>query len=162
MTSCIRLVQLIFYDCSGIISLVIPANVGGIWSYAFWNCGNLESLYFYGNAPSVGEFAFYGDGNATAYYLPQTTGWVTFGGVATALWLPQIQTSNQKLSEQGKKFGLTLSWASGQTIVLESCTNLFNPTWLPLWTNILVSGSTNFDDPKKTNFLSRFYRICSH
>jgi hypothetical protein len=46
-------------------------------------------------------------------------------------------------------------------IVVETCTNLANPTWIPLATNTLTSGSSYFSDPAWTNYPSRFYRLRS-
>jgi hypothetical protein len=37
--------------------------------------------------------------------------------------------------------------------------SLANPTWIPLSTNTLSSGSAYFSDPQWTNYPRRFYRL---
>jgi hypothetical protein len=46
-------------------------------------------------------------------------------------------------------------------IVVEACTNLANPIWLSLSTNILTGDSSYFSDPQWTNYPGRFYRLRS-
>ncbi len=61
------------------------------------------------------------DGAAIAYYLPGTTGWsAAFDGLPTALWLPQIVAS----AVRSNQFSFYVDWASGQSVVVEGCTNL--------------------------------------
>jgi hypothetical protein len=59
------------------------------------------------------------------------------------------------------QFGFNINWATGQTVVIEACTDLFNPKWQPVQTNTLATGSDYFSDPQWTNFQSRFYRLHS-
>jgi len=97
----------------------------------------------------------------TIYYLPGTTGWGTnYGGLPTALWLPQMQTSGTVLGTQMNQFGFNITWASGFTVVIEASTSLSNPTWSPVATNTLdENGTTYFSDPAWTNYPGRFYRL---
>jgi hypothetical protein len=74
-------------------------------------------------------------------------------------WLPQMQTTTESPSTH--KFGFNISWASGQTVVVEASTNLANPDWQPVQTNTLTTGSANFSDPQWTNYPNRFYRLRS-
>jgi hypothetical protein len=61
------------------------------------------------------------------------------------------------------RFGFNVmgdNWAC----VVETCTNLANPVWTPLVTNVIVGGVTNpsesyFSDPRWTNFPGRYYRL---
>ena len=102
------------------------------------------------------------DNNATVYYLPGTTGWgTTFTGLPTVLWKPLIQTSDGNFGVQTNRFGFNINWASGQTVVVEACTNLANPVWSPVGTNILTGGPSYFSDPAWTNYPGRFYRLRS-
>jgi hypothetical protein len=104
--------------------------------------------------------AFGGDGLATVYYLPGTTGWgAAFAGLPTALWLPKVQTSDASFGVRANHFGFNISWASGMTVAVDACTNLANPTWYPLATNTLTSGSAYCSDPQWTNYPTRFYRL---
>jgi hypothetical protein len=44
---------------------------------------------------------------------------------------------------------------------VEACTNLANPTWIPLATKTLTNGSSYFSDPQWTDYPGRFYRLRS-
>jgi hypothetical protein len=97
-----------------------------------------------------------------ARYLPDTTGWgTTFGGAPTALWLPQIQTNDGSFGIKNNQFGFNINWATGQTIVVEACTNLANPVWNPVATNTLTGSLAYFSDPQWTNNPANFYRLRS-
>jgi hypothetical protein len=54
-----------------------------------------------------------------------------------------------------------IAWASGQTVVVEACTNLANPFWFLVATNTLASDASYFSDPQSSNYPARFYRLCS-
>ena len=148
----------VFAYCS-ISSIIIPSSVSSLGKFALGSL-NLTNIYFLGNAPAADPLTFSGDEQATAYYLPGATGWVsTLAGIPTTLWLPTIQmTNNLTLSDP---LSFNISWASGQTVVVEACTNLSNHDWQPLETNILNGSSLYFRDLNSTNYQSRFYRIRS-
>jgi hypothetical protein len=116
-----------------------------------------------GSAPSLGGTnVFVHDNNVTVYYLPETTGWGTnFAGVPTALWTPQVLTSNSSFGVQTNQFGFDVTWANGMSVVVEASTNLANHVWSPLATNTITGGSYYFSDPRWTNYSSRFYRVHS-
>jgi hypothetical protein len=100
----------------------------------------------------------------TIYYLPGSTGWdvlTLLTDFPTALWLPQMQTGGTNFGVQSNQFGFNINWASGQTVVVEACTDLANPIWSPVGTNTLTGGSSYFSDPQWTNYPSRFYRLRS-
>ncbi len=144
-------------------SVTIPNSLTAIGSYAFGYCTNLASVYFQGNTPDLGGTnVFSYAANATLYYLPGTTGWSTnFAGRPTALWLPKMQISDASFGVGTNHCRFTITWASGMTVVVEACTNLANPTWIPLATNTLSGGSAYFSDPQWTNYPARFYRVRS-
>src|ERR1035438_7706291 len=104
-----------------------------------------------------------GNGNVTVYYLPGTTGWdyILFESTFTALWLPPAQTTDSSFGVKTNQFGFNIDWASGQTVVVEVCTNLLNPDWQPVQTNMLTTGSVYFSDPQWMNYPGRFYRLRS-
>jgi hypothetical protein len=153
-----------FMDCLSLTNVTIGNGVTNIGFYAFFGCDSLKGVYFTGNSPSQRgfiEFVFT-SGNAIAYYLPRTTGLgVTFDGLPTALWLPQMQSHNASFGVQSNQFGFNINWAGGQTVVVEACTNLANPTWFPIQTNTLATGSSYFSDPQWTNYPGRYYRFRS-
>jgi hypothetical protein len=152
-----------FINCYSLTSVTIGNSVTSIGDSVFLYCSSLTRVYFQGNAPSIDSSVFSGDTN-TAYYLPGTTGWDAFStnaGIPVALWLPQVQTSDASFGMQANQFGFNINWASGQTVVVEACTNLANPAWAPVSTNTLTSGSSYFSDPQWTNHPARFYRLRS-
>jgi hypothetical protein len=152
-----------FFWCSNLTCAIVGNGVTSIGNDAFTDIPTLTSVYFRGNAPSLYAPIFaVGTTNATVYYLPDTTGWGTnFSGRPTALWLPQILTSNPTFGVNTNHFDFTISWAADTTVIIETCTNLANSAWFPIATNTLVNGSSYFSDPGWTNSLARFYRIRS-
>jgi len=62
---------------------------------------------------------------------------------------------------QNHEFGFTINGASNLVLVVEACTNLANPVWIPISTNTLTTGSSYFNDPQWTNYRGRFYRVVS-
>jgi hypothetical protein len=151
-----------FGFCTSLTNVTIPASVTNIGTRAFGSCTSLKGVYFNGNAPTAGTSVFASATNAPVYYLPLTTGWVaTFGGRLTALWLPEIQTSGDSFGVRTNQFGFNITWASGRITVVEACSNMATPTWVPLQTNTLTGAPFYFSDPAWTNYLARFYRIRS-
>jgi hypothetical protein len=172
-----------FDYCTSLASVTIGTSLTNISDYAFADCYNLTSVYFAGNTPVVVNnlFILYTGGDpirdgsfifdsSVIYYLPGTAGWSnTFAGygnvhsygLPTALWLPQVQTDDASFGVQNNQFGFNIAWASGQTVIVEACTNLSNPVWRPVSTNTLVNGSSYFSDPQSPNLPSRFYRLRS-
>ena len=77
----------VFYGCTSLRSMTIPASVTSIGDNAFSGCKSLNSIYFVGNAPRrVGASAFSWT-PARVYYLHGTTGWrATCGRRRTAVW----------------------------------------------------------------------------
>ncbi len=150
-------------------SYIVPASVTNIEDYAFARCTNLVGIYFQGNAPTADPTAFfYYFGNVTIYYLPGTPGWDAFGAevywinlLPWALPYPVVLSGSSSLGVQSNSFGFTVSWATNECVVIESCTNLVDAVWIPLQTNVLVNGSYYFSDPSSTNYAERFYRVRS-
>ena len=148
----------LFEGCIQLRTVTIGRHVTSIGDSAFSICLNLTNLYFESNAPSAfGQWAFFDCPPFTAYYLPGTTGWNVFN--TAALWQPVILTADGRFGLQTNQFGFNLNWVSGQTVVVESCTNLANPVWQPLQTNTLTSSTVYFSDSPWTNFTQRFYRL---
>ena len=147
-----------FYYCFNLTNVVIGSGLTSVGFQDFSYCFSLAKVYFTSNAPAMNSNVFDADSAATAYYLPGTTGWgATFDGLPTAPWLPQIVASGVRTNQ----FSFYVSWAAGQTVVVENCTNLSNPVWSPLQTNMLTSSSWYFSDPRWTNDPGGFYRASS-
>jgi hypothetical protein len=147
-----------FYYCFSLTNVVIGSGLTSLGFQDFSYCFSLTGVYFTSNAPAMNSDVFDADSAATAYYLPGTTGWgATFDNLPTAPWLPQIVASGVRTNQ----FSFYVDWASGQTVVVEGCTNLSSPVWSPLQTNMLTSSSWYFSDPRWTNYPSGFYRASS-
>jgi hypothetical protein len=114
-----------------------------------------------GNAPAV-HSSFRGDDNATAYYLPGTTGWsrqfLSELGLPGVLWNPVIQTGDGGFGVQNNQFGFNITCTNKVTVVVEACTNLASPVWVPLMTSTFVYGF-HFSDPQWTNCPNRYYTL---
>jgi hypothetical protein len=151
-----------FRGCYNLTSVTLPKNLTWIQDLAFGDCTGLKAVYFEGNAPSIGASIFTNDVKTTVYYLPGTTGWgPTFGGRPTALWQPQAQVGGTSFGVRTNRFGFNINWAVGQTVVVETCENLADPTWSPVSTNTLTGGWSYFSDPQWTNYPARLYRLRS-
>ena len=101
---------------------------------------------------------FSGDTNATVYYMPGTSGWGTsFGDVPAVLWSPRPGAPG--FGVRTNQFGFTINGPANLVIVVEACTNLAGPLWVPVSTNALSGGSSYFGDSGWTNYHSRLYRL---
>jgi hypothetical protein len=148
-----------FDGSANLTSIIMGTGVTNITTYPFWDCDSLGGIYFLGNAPNV-EYEVLPGGSGTAYYLPNTSGWDSFGFYALS-WLPQVQNADGSFGVRTNQFGFDIVWASGQTVVVEACTNLANPVWQPIQTNTLTSDTSYFSDQQSTNYPGRFYRLSS-
>lgn len=153
-----------FVNCSNLVKVVAGIGVTNMVYDVFKGCPRLTGAYFSGNAPGLsGSGWFDGATNATIYRLPGASGWPAVPGLwaerPTALWLP-VTKADESLGVQEGKFGFNINWAIGQTIVVEACTNLADPVWTPVGTNLLDGDSTYFGDAEWTNLSGRFYRLC--
>jgi hypothetical protein len=138
-----------FYECTRLTSVTIPDSVTSIGDNAFGACYNLTAAYFLGNAPpDPGDVFDDVDSGfpdpVIIYYLPGATGWGPFfSGAPTELWNPQASA----LRVTGGHFGFDITGPSNTVIVVEACTNLAQPVWLPVSTNALDgSGASTFSD----------------
>lgn len=150
-----------FSDCANLAGVTIGSGVKNIGDNAFSDCTSLGEIYFSGDAPIPGSTVFLND-TATVFYIPGTAGWgAFFGELPTAPWRPKIVTGSSGFGVHTNQFGFDVGWASGQTIIVEACTNLANPAWTSLETNTLTAGFWHFDDPEWLNHPNRFYRLRS-
>jgi hypothetical protein len=146
------------FAVTSLTSVTIPSSVTSIGQEAFFDCTSLTTAYFLGNEPPDDGTVFNGD-PATVYYLSGTTGWgSTFGSVPAVLWNPQAITPGFA----GGQFGFNLIGPTNAVIVIEACTNLSHPVWLPVSTNTLSAlGASAFSDPQSGGYPIRFYRFRS-
>ncbi|HEV2691577.1 MAG TPA: leucine-rich repeat domain-containing protein, partial [Verrucomicrobiae bacterium] len=166
-----------FENCSNLRDVTLGANISSIGNQAFFECNNLMSLFFKGNAPSAASMVFGGVARRlppiiggqpllltppVIYYLPGAQGWsATFGGQPAVPWNLQVQTGGAGLGVRTNRFGFNITGSSDVEIVVEACTNLTKPNWLPVQTNVLTEGATYFSDAQWTNYPGRYYRFRS-
>jgi len=137
--------------------VTIGNGIVTIGDLAFYSCYSLGGIYFTGNAPVFGENEFYLP--TTLYYLPGTARW-DLVRYPTVLWNPQIQTNDAGFGVRDGLFGFDIVWTNGQTVVVEACTNLSNPVWIPLAVNnFTTNNNCHFSDPDSTNHPGRFHRL---
>lgn len=150
-----------FNDCN-LSSVTFPKSVTGIGDWAFGGCYNLSSVYFAGAPPALGEYVFYGEFGAIYYYLSDSSTWTAFGsnnGYTVVLWNPLIQANGANFGVRNNHFGFNITGTNDFTVVVEACTNLASPVWVPLSTNTLTNGSCYFNDPQGTSYPTRFYGL---
>ena len=148
-----------FADCSSLPSVTISGGVASLGGDAFGGDTSLTRIYFLGNAPTADATVFSGI-PGSVYYLPGATGWTSlFAGLPAELWNPVIQTGDGSFGVQSNQFGFTITGAANLPVVVEACTNLANPTWIPLLAGTLTNGSLYFSDLAWAYYPERFYRI---
>ena len=151
-----------FFDCTNLTSVSIGSSVTDIGYYAFYQCNNLKAVYFGGHQPSAFPDVFDAGASPTVYYLPGTTGWEsTFSGRPTVLWNPTAPTADPAFGLKAGKFGFNITGSPDIEAVVEACSDLSNPVWLPLSTNTLTGGSSHFVDVNWTNHPTTTYRFRS-
>ena len=149
-----------FQYCTNMNTAVVGNGVAHIGALAFVSCFNLRGIYFAGNAPSLERTIVIGF--TMFYHLAEATGWNSspwnyYFRFRMALWVPRI--SQEGLGMQAGRFGFRMNWAAGHAVVVEACTNVAAPVWLPLATNGMVDGTGIFEDEEETNAGVRFYRV---
>ncbi|HEY3762500.1 MAG TPA: leucine-rich repeat domain-containing protein [Verrucomicrobiae bacterium] len=154
------------FDGADLTSVTIPESVTNIGVEAFAYGANLTTAYFMGNEPAGDSSIFLGDNAGIVYYRPGTVGWgSTFGGWPTMSWSqqPVILGHGNGLGATPGGFSFNIAWNTNLnvSVVVQACTNLSNPVWTPVATNILLNGTNYFNDPGLTNHPRRFYRISS-
>ena len=79
--------------------------------------------------------------------------------IDTVLWNPGIPTGDGVFGVQTNYFGFNITNAANLTVVVEVCTNLASPVWVPLATNTLANGVFYFSEPFQANSSGRFYGL---
>jgi hypothetical protein len=154
--------RIAFSFCSALRNITFGRSVTNIGDTAFSYCTSLRGVYFKGNAPELGLHVFEEFDPTIVYYLPGTTGWTsTFGGRTTVLWNPTVVTSDGSFGVREGQFGFNISGNKDLVIVVEACTDLGNPFWTPVGTNILAEGYSYFSDSHWADYPTRIYRLSS-
>ncbi|MGA2685086.1 MAG: leucine-rich repeat protein [Verrucomicrobiota bacterium] len=138
-----------FSSCANLTQVMIGGGVNNLGYAAFSGNSNLQAVYFQGNAPTFldagGPFSGANAAAAKIYCLPGTAG-----------WNPQVQTGDGNFGVKTNQFGFEVSCNNSLSVIVEACTNLIRPVWLPVATNL---GSFYFADAQWMNFPVRFYRL---
>lgn len=152
-----RVGSMAFAACDSLRRVFVPATVRRLEDLTFLACVSLQGAYFSGDAPETGEEVL--DASPVTmkvYHMQGTSGWQSqFGDRETAVWYPSLEVSPDLLSTPPS---FAIRWGSGQTVVVESTTNVLDGTWLPVSTNTLVNHNSRFTDSAWTNYSTRFYR----
>jgi hypothetical protein len=123
----------------------------------------LSMVFFQGNAPTADSTVFFpSETKPTGYFLPGKTGWSDFSantGLPAVLWNPLIRASDANFGVRAGQFGFDITGTNNFTVVVEACTNLGNPVWVPLRILTLTNGSFHFSDPRWTNYSNRYYSL---
>jgi hypothetical protein len=144
----------------------IGSGVTNIGAYAFDACDSLTNVTFAGNAPVAGTSIFYNASQAIVYYLAGTANWgATYGGQPTEVYTLPVQPNQipaiSTPSVSANLYTFTIKAATNSVVIVEACTNIINPVWVPIQTNTITVGSLTFHDPQSMNCPGRFYRLRS-
>jgi hypothetical protein len=153
-----------FWYCGSLTNVTIPGSVTSIGTEAFNDCSNLSGVFFTGNPPTIADSTVFGDDNSNPviYYLEGTDGWSSpFATRQALLWNPQIQTSGTNFGVQSNQFGFNITGTPYIPVVVEACTNLASPVWIPLQAFTLTNGLAYFSEILQTDNSGRYYRISS-
>jgi hypothetical protein len=115
------------------------SKTGSRW--AFYACASLTNVTIGNSVTNIGNDAFYNCLKLINVMIDKN--------ISIALWFlpnPLILNNGTSLGVQTNKFGLTISWATNISVVVEACTNLAHPIWSPVQTNALTGGSSYFSD----------------
>jgi uncharacterized repeat protein (TIGR03803 family) len=110
--------------------------------------------------PAAGYYSY----SALAACSNRLVGTTYFGGaykggaVFSLSVAPQI-FRDARFGVRSNAFGFDLYGLSNQVAVVQACTNLHNPQWLPVGTNTLDGAPDYFFDPGWKNFPLQFYRV---
>lgn len=97
------------------------------------------------------------DEAAYTVLISNINGTISSDPVSVVVIYPASITQPQGQVTNG--FGFTISGINGLVCVVEACTNLSNPVWIPMQTNTLTGVDCHFTDPQWMKFPSRFYRL---
>jgi len=141
-------------------TITVPASVTSLQAEAFAECARLSSVTFLGNQPAIDPTAFLDDSNLQLIYLPGVTGWTSpVAGIPALLWNAASQSAAVIPGIQNQSFGFTIKGTAGLNVLVQGCTNLAAPVWLPLQTLTLTNGSALYSQPLDTTVSAGFFRL---
>ncbi len=167
--TCCGLSEKVHESCAG-QSLIVPGSYGDETPYV----GGLNITRDGHHFDLLPDFYFERDVEYSQ--IPSTYLFGRYFPVASYIFFPYTQFLQPTLQDafqlyidytvatfgvQSNGFGFTITGTSNLVVVVQACTNLANPVWLPVGTNTLTGGSSYFSDPEGANYCSRFYRLRS-
>ncbi|MEI8340367.1 MAG: leucine-rich repeat protein [Verrucomicrobiota bacterium] len=145
-----------FQGCTSLTSVKLPKSLTSLGIWAFSYCPGLASVYFTGNSPGADSSTFSNDSSLTLYYLPGTTGWTNpWKNQPTICWNPRAQN----FGVHNNEFGFTITGPNNLVVIVDGCSDLVHPVWVPLSTNTLTGGTSAFSDSQSSGYRARFYRF---
>lgn len=113
----------IFYNCTGIKSIILPSSLKTIGLHAFTGCSNLKSVIMPDSVTEIGDYAFSDCVNLTKVNIGnsvQTIGSFAFAGCSS---LTSISIPNSVISI-GRDDALSIEYTGQYGHTFEGCTNL--------------------------------------
>jgi hypothetical protein len=148
-----------FASCNALMAVVLPRSLTSLGTDAFAFCQRLRAVYFMGDAPAMSQ-PFTGSYQMTAYYLPGAAGFTAATiNAPLVVWDARVTAIRTWRRGDFKQFALELAGSSNLAVVVEACTNLLKPVWLPIGTNTLLGGAAEIVDRNAANLSCCFYRV---
>jgi len=96
-TNCSNIIQLAFYDCSSLTTVIIqPSGLTSISDYAFFTCSNLSNINIGNGVTSIGEYAFLSCVALTSITIPDSVTYIGLNAFSnTRLATVYIATDNK-------------------------------------------------------------------
>jgi hypothetical protein len=108
----------------------------------------------------VDEASFLGDSRSRVYPRASAERWGPLpSGRSMLLQTLDAQSGLQGGGTSSIPFSFTLRSTANRVVVVEACTNLTNPAWVPLATNNITGVSAYFSDPQSASYAARYYRL---
>jgi hypothetical protein len=148
-----------FYGCTNLESIYFQAGAGSLGATVFGHDPALAEIYFAGSQPSVtnsGADLFAASGSATIYALNSSSWSSSLGGMTVAQWQPVLSTP----VKSSGSLTFNVGWANGQSVRVQTSTNLAEGVWDNWKTNVISGGTCAFTDTN-TALNQRFYRVVS-
>jgi len=149
------------YDDDGFadfLTLEYSGTGSMVVSNRYSQASNDDDEYVYALALDNRDDAIVGGLGSIFTFSPPLSDFVVidYAAAATAPYFSLLTAPGSGFGFSNKLFGFSLSGPAGSNAVVQYSTNL--TTWVPLKTNNLGLGVTNFSDPQSATNRRRFYR----
>lgn len=147
-----------FYDCIGLISVVIPNSVNSIGSSAFWDCGGLTSIAIPNSTTSIEDDAFNTCIGLTSIFIPNSVthiGRNPFGGCRS---IEQIIVDIGNTVYDSRE-GCNAIIKSNTNELITGCKNTVIPnsvTSIGVWAFLYCTGLSSIVIPNSVNSIGTY------